>query len=294
MSKSDNFNFFALLRHGGALTVRRIHVEKKLQEDLTAEFLTQRGSLLSSDVDVVPFDGSMVAEESEVHSIAGFELPTDVSQAVEDPTSVYALDSGNPEVIDNLRSIFAGRVGKSGVEVVLQSFDRRRAFAASRFTLFLEEETFTRLQKPVLTLDTRAAAVYEGGALIFRSFVDARRIFDLSKHYREATSAELHGFATHPRIACDDPIAFVETSNAWVRRKVAVLAESKLLDTLDLKEVERTAKKYKVNLSLVGGKLALPSEKKSLREVLRFLDENYFTSDLTGTQYLAKSKGRIK
>ena len=130
MTKSDNFNFFALLRHGGALSVRRIHVEKTLQEQLSTEFLAQRSSLLSSDVDIVPFDGSMVAEESEVHSIAGFELPTDVSQAVEDPTSVDALDSGDPDVIDSLRSIFAARIAKNDAEVILQSFDRRRAFAA--------------------------------------------------------------------------------------------------------------------------------------------------------------------
>jgi hypothetical protein len=294
MSKSDSFNFFALLKHGGSLSVRRIHVEKKLQDDLTTEFLAQRSALVSSDVDVVPFDGSMVAEESEVHSIAAFDLPTDVSQAVSDPTSVDALDSGNPDVMDSLRSIFAGRIANGEPHIILQSFDRRRAFAASRFTLFAEETTFARLEKPVLTLDTRAAAVYEGGALIFRSFVEARRIFDLSKHYREATSMELHAFATHPRIACADPAGFVETSNAWVRRKIAVLAESKLLDVLDLKDVELMAKKYKVGLSVAEGRLELPSDKKALREVLRFLDENYFTSDLTGTQYLAKSKGRLK
>jgi hypothetical protein len=294
MSEGGGFNFFALLRHGGALSVRRIRVEKKLQEELTAEFLRQRDALLSSDVDVVPFDGSMIAEESEVHSIAGFELPKDVADAIADPTSVDALDSDNADVIDSLRSIFAGRITKNESQVVLQSFDRRRAFATSRFTLFSEGETFARLQKPGLMLDIRAAAAYEGGALIFRSFVEMRRIFDLSKHYREATSAELYAFATHPRIAAADAAAFVDEANAWVRRKVAVLAESKLLDVLDPKDVEKTAKKYKVNLSLVDGKLVLPSEKRALREMLRFLDENYFTSDLTGTQYLAKAKGRLK
>lgn len=289
VSSSDGvFNFFALLSADGEAEVRRIVVESQLQVAMGQEFATQRQTLFGDQSEEVRFDGRYKADENEVLYVEGLSLPPPVGAAVHIPTSVAPLTAKDDD-LDRLKAIFAGRWRQNAPELILQTFDRRRLLT-KRFTLLIRRDTFTKMADAGLVLDTRAAAAYQNNRLYFRSFDQARRIFDLSAYYREATTTDLKRFAKLKSLALEDSESFVSDSDSWVRRRIAMILDSDLLDKCKPHDIAKKARKYRLNVRLQDGRLVIPSDKKEMKDLLHFLDENYYTSDLTGKQFLTNSK----
>jgi hypothetical protein len=89
----------------------------------------------------------------------------------------------------------------------------------------------------------------------------------------------------HPRVR-----EIIAEADAPIRRKVALIADSKILESVTPTKIQKAAAAYGLALSVKSGRLVIPANKKELKTILRFLEENYFTSELTGTRFLTSSK----
>ncbi|HET9233186.1 MAG TPA: Kiwa anti-phage protein KwaB-like domain-containing protein, partial [Candidatus Eisenbacteria bacterium] len=212
--------------------------------------------------------------------------------ALQNPLSIQHLSD---EELPAVHGLFTG--SSNGKQISLQVFDRRRLLSTSGLSLILHRGTFRKLTDGGLTLDTKLAAAVEENRLYFHSFALARRLFDLSEYFREATDGDLATFVEHKAVLFDDPDSLMKNADSWVRKKVALILQSGILEKERPAKIATTAQKFGLAIEVQTvarrDKLRFPSEKKRLKELLHFLDEDYLTSILTGTNYLSNSKRRL-
>jgi hypothetical protein len=276
------------------LVVRRLQLSADLQDAVAAYAEEWRQAFLGRDVETIPFDGRYTPDApEEVLEVTPFVLPAVIVKAVDSPLSVevLALDGDTPERVS---ALFVGSQMKHGPEVLLQAFDRRRFISTAGLSIILSRGTFRRLTEPGLTLGPDASAAFSRGALRFRSYVEARRIFDLSAWYREATDEDVRAFGKSSSLAVANVDLLLAAADTWVRKRISLVLESKVLDRYTALQVSATAKSFGVTLTIESGRLVVPADRAALKELLRVLDEDYLVSPLSDSRFLSTSKRRVQ
>lgn len=274
-----------------AFEILRVAVSRDLQTKLSLLFQEQRDEFFAEGVEIVPFDIRYTPDPDQILFIEKFEPPTKMLDALKNPLGFDVLDVNRLDT-GNINGFFTG--DQSGRMIWCQVFDRRRLISTRGFSIIYAGDTFRKLEEPGLTLDSRLAAVVENDRLYFRSFHVAKRLFDLSLYFKEATAEELKAFVENPRILFENPDILSEKSGPWIRTKVTLVRQSQILEKESPSKIAKEAKKYGllIDVKKVNGKekLYFPDDKKVVKDILRFLDEDYLTSTLTGTRYVSNSK----
>lgn len=281
-------NLFALTSNPAA-RVLRFPLSNDLQNEINEVLRGQRDKFLNGIVDTIEFNGRYRPEEGELLVIKNFVDPDGLADIVKNPIGVEQFD---PKVhsLESVKAIFSGCPDGSG-QVLIQLFERRRLIATGAVAFFFSGNTFERMSETGLTLDTKLLAVLDGKDLKFQSFHFLRRVFEVDDYFKEATAAEVKAFAVHPMLVTADAAAFEAAASSTVRRKIALILQSGILDKHPVETIIATAKPFKVDIQLDGnGKIVLPESPSDLRKLLRFLDEDYYESPLTQTQYVSNSK----
>jgi len=119
----------------------------------------------------------------------------------------------------------------------------------------------------------------------------------MSSYYQEATDNDIKSFSALKELHVDNADELVAASDTWVRRKVWLVMQSNILGKVPPSDIKAIAAEFKIPVEYVnhGGieKLKLPGDKKSLKTLLRFLDEDYYKSPLSKTNYLTNSKRAV-
>lgn len=260
-----------------------------LQAQVEAVFRAQRDAFLNGIVATIDFDGRYRPDEGELLVIKNFVDPDGLAKVVADP---IAVEQFNPKVhsLESIKAIFAG-CPDGGGQVLIQLFEQRRLIATQAFAIMFSGNTFKRMSETGLTLDTKLLAVLDGQDLKFQSFHFLRRVFEVDDYFKEATSVEVKSFAAHPMLVTADAAAFEAVASSTVRRKIALILQSGVLDKHPVATIVATAKPFKVDIQLdANDRIVLPESPSELRKLLRFLDEDYYESPLTQTQYVSNSK----
>jgi uncharacterized protein YaiI (UPF0178 family) len=116
----------------------------------------------------------------------------------------------------------------------------------------------------------------------------------LSQYYVEATDKDLSDFAAMNSLHIADATAFVSLADNWIRRKVSLISQSGILDNYTATEIAQAANAFGINVKIeqVGGKdtVSMPSNKSEIKQLLRFLDEDYYHSVIQSKPYVTNSK----
>jgi len=280
-------NYFALL--DGDVRIQRIPVSRDVQEQLASWFADAALGLCRPDFERVPFSGTYKAERGEVLYVDAYELPEDVTAAIANPAGVPLLNLGVPNP-PQVRAVWAAHVAASGPVLTAQAINRHQVLSNQGWSLIHAKGTYRRLDEPGLTLRGTADLHLEAGRLHFMSYSYARRIFPMSEHYREATDGDLLSFATHSALQVSAQEDFMSGADQWTRRKVALILDKGVLNMHTAESIQQQALRYGLPLEVAGSKLMIPSDKKLLKRMLRFLDEDYFTGPLTLGPYVTNSK----
>lgn len=280
---------FALTSIPGA-RILRFPLTQELNLELENAFSEQLNAFMAGIAELIEFDGRYRPEEGELLVINGFEDVDGLAGAVANPMSVDQFDP-NVHSLEMVKALFTGHTQDGVQRILIQLFERRRLFATKSLAIFYTGNTFHRLNDAGLTLDTKLLAVLEGNQLKFQSFHFLARVFDVSEYFNEATAEEVNTFASHPALEVDDAAGFTAAANSMVRKKIALILQSGVLDKFTPAQIIAAAQTFKVNVETTDdGRIKLPQGGAELRRLLRFLDEDYYESPLTQTRFVSNSK----
>ncbi|WP_036116090.1 MULTISPECIES: hypothetical protein [Luteibacter] len=297
MSGANLETFVLLDKHNRVL--RRLEVSAALQTEISKVFLDQENSFLGDPTrhNVIPFDPGYNSGRDELQEISNFDDEFDLHKAIKAPLSVPYFD----EKIDSLESIRAVLTGyRTGTQsrVLVQNFDRRRVISPEGFSILRRGKTFERMKDTGLTLDKRLSCLVVDDTLVFRRFHNARLIFDLTEYFDEATDLQTANFFGFSSPAIPAAASMMEISDSWVRKKVALISRKGPIDVKQISKLGAAAAAFKVPLTVSGKgknlKIDFPANKADLKQVLRFIDEDFYESLVTpGNRYYSNSKKKV-
>ena len=178
--------------------------------------------------------------------------------------------------------------------ILIQHFDKKRVISTNGLSIFHASNVYKKIEGVGLTIDSKLTAILRGGVLKFHSFHLLRQIFDMSEYYKEATDGDIHQFANMPCVMVEDSSRLIAISDTWVRRKLWLISQSQILEKVPVSDIKAVAAEFNIELNtrVDDGteRLVIPNEKKQLKTMLRFLDEDYYKSPLLANYYLANSK----
>lgn len=282
-------NLFALTSVPGDRIIR-FPMSQDLQEEVRGVFASQLEAFLSGIEEEVPFDGRYVPEQDQLLVINEFVDVDGMLDAVANP---LAIEQFNPQThsLEHVKALFTGVQENGNLRVLIQQFENRRLIATKGLAIFFSGNTFQKMNDAGLTLDSKLLAVLDGTTIKFQSFHFLRRIFDLSDYFNEATSDEVTSFATHDKLFVNDVNAFVENASPLVRKKIAFIRQSGVLDNFTSEQIVAAAQTFNLAFETTeDGRIVLPNNKTDLRRLLRFLDEDYYESPLSQTHFVTNSK----
>lgn len=287
-------NLFALVDDEDT-PIRRIPLTAALNTELAQLFAEQQLALLG-DRQPIAFTGSYNVDEGEIFTIADYPLPPTIGQAIGNPLTCPVLNL-NTET-HRIKALFSGTWTAANKTVNFQVFDAGKLLKRG-FTLIGRGDTYKKLEEPGLMLQDKLTAHFHNGALHFSSYHNTKRFLDLADYYREATDTDLDDFAATDLFAFEDEASFKEQADSIIRKKIALLQKNEVLKDLTVADIQTVANNFNAELpeehhiSIVineEGKLVIPEDKRQLKELIRFLDEDYVTAPLTKRKCLTNSK----
>lgn len=289
--------FFAAANQKEGMVPKRIRTDQQLQSELTGLFEAQATEFLSADLDRVPFDGRYKVDESELFIISGFKMSDEYLAAAKQPQQCddLILKQTTPVAI---RSLFAARhdVASDSTTIYFQSFNRSRLLIGG-FTVLLQQNTYQKITDAGLTFDTKLAAVYQDGDLLFRSYSAVKSFLDVTEYFHEATNEEISAVLRSTVMSCPDEATVLQQADGWMRKRFSAIKASRILEKITARKVVNRAKKFglAIQVSKMDGKsvLVFPVDKKEAKKFLSFLSEGYFVGELTGALYQSNSQIRI-
>lgn len=287
-------NLFALVDDEDA-PIRRIPLTAALNAELAQLFAEQQAALLN-DRQPIAFTGSYNVDEGEIFTIADYPLPPAIGQAIGNPLTCPVLNL-NTETY-RIKALFSGTWTAANKTVNFQVFDAGKLLKRG-FTLIGSGDTYKKLEEPGLMLQDKLTAHFHNGTLHFSSYHNTKRFLDLADYYREATDTDLDDFAATDLFAFEDEASFKEQADSIIRKKIALLQKNEVLKDLTVTDIQTVANNFNAELPeehhitiMVNddGRLVIPEDKKELKELIRFLDEDYVTAPLTKRKCLTNSK----
>jgi hypothetical protein len=275
----------------------RFAVDQTIQAELTAYLEAQIVDFNESCDEEINFDGKYKPDPGEVLCIDAFDDLDNLAQSAVAPLNFPIADPANFS-FDNIKALFVGVTEQNGsMTIYLQHFDRRRVISDAGFSIFHSQDVYKKIEGSGLTLDNKITAKLSGTKLCFFSFFHIRQMFDMSSYYAEATDADITEFAGMEQISVANLPDLILISDTWVRRKLWLIRESQILEKVSLTDMKAIAVEFQITIESeeINGqqKLRLPATKKELKTLLRFLDEDYYRSPLSKTNFISNSKRAV-
>ncbi|WP_411961040.1 Kiwa anti-phage protein KwaB-like domain-containing protein [Pseudomonas mandelii] len=285
-------NLFALTNNP-AKRIVRFSLSNPVQIDLT-RYIKEQEVAFDEAGQEIEFDGKYKPDQGEVLYIDNYDDIDDLQAAVENP---LALDEVEPteEFFNEIKALFTGYVTPGGhIRVLLQNFDRRKIISTNGLSIFHSANVYRKIEGIGLTVDYKLTATLEEGLLKFFSFHAARQIFDLSEYYKVATDDDVRDFAASAIIQAVSTERLLELSDSWVRRKISLIQQSGILQNVPINEMRAVAIEFNIPFNTVvfgaAEVITVPDNKSDLKKLLRFLDEDYYKSPLSKTNFITNSK----
>lgn len=291
----NNSSIFLLSEEGSESHIYRLETDADAQRAINGMLSTASQKLIQ-DKERIPFDGNYKPNADEYLAIERFCVPEEIRQAVRDPLGVEPFRRGE-EAFPPIKMLFVGDCEKSEDSVrfhfAFQRFRKEQYLSANQINLFLDKNTFIRQRNFGLGITDTVDCLYTDEALCFSSFYYARQVFDLRNYYREATDTELASFSDNPGLVLEDKDVFMKSADSWIRRKISLIQDSGVLETHKPAELVERAEEIGLHLTTKEDKLVLPKDKKQVKVILGFLDEEAYKGIFSGTTYLANSKRKL-
>lgn len=287
------FNLFALTSDP-ELKILRFPLSQQVQQELTDYLKEQEANFNNSAQEEIAFDGKYKPDDGECLVIENYDDIDDLQEAVANPLSIPEI-SPDPTEFAMIKALFSGYKHSDGATVILlQNFERRKILSTKGISIFHSGNVYKKVDGIGVTVDAKLSAIIKGATLRFFSFHVARQIFDLTEYYKEATDADINEFAAIPVLRVPAVQQLIEMSDSWVRRKLVLVTQSGILDAVPVSVIQAAAAEFSIKLVTAkegnNDVIVPPGIKAELKKLLKFLDEDYYTSPLSARNYVSNSK----
>lgn len=282
-------NLFAFCKIHDRPTVKRVSVTATVQSKIEGIFQAQAVSFLDGVTDEVDFAGDWKPDNDEILFIDLPEEATLLTGAVSANAMSYPEIDARNFLSESIKALFTSIEIAGTRQVLIQNFSANQILAR-RFSLMLDGNSFKELTDPAFTLDNYIVAIIQDGKLKFKSFHNIKRIFELNQFYSEATNEQLEAFCGNSHLHVDDVQAFKELADQNIRKMVHAIIKTGVLDSYPVEDIAEKAGSLGLDIAMKNGRIVVPNDRKSIKELLRFLDDGIYEAALTAKKYITNSK----
>lgn len=283
---------FALMNSNSAIRVYRIDTDNNTDKKITDAFKLQQDDFEKNYHKALPFEAGYKPDSDECHKIVNFQESKPLLDAVNRSTAMPLWDQSVG--LDKISALFiATDYPNNKDKIAIQRFNKKQILSSSKY-LWLSNNTFSMSNALGFNLDDKLVAIIDNQTIKFKSFTNLRSLFDMNQYFALATDNDLKNFKDHPSF--DIPLGFSLNTIAdnVIRTKVSLINKSAILTTQGVDKIKTAATNLQFPLVTSGTgsnmKIVMPTQKKEIKELLDFLDEDYFKSELTQVRYRSNSK----
>ncbi|MEO0135473.1 MAG: hypothetical protein ABIK59_04195 [candidate division WOR-3 bacterium] len=269
--------------------IRRIQISQEVQNAIREYIRSQVDFYIQAEK--IEFSGEYKPdEEKEVLCIHNFEFPYTILPPL-------SMDTIKEDEIEKIFAIFF--IHDEEEYIACQSFDNRKIIKPEKMFLLYSKNTFSKIDKKGLIIDSKIDALFliKEKILLFRSYQNASKIFDLKEIYREATDQEVEKFYKDEIFVGTESLEPSHFNNR-LRKKIFLIQKNNILSLI--KSKFDIIYDYAENLGMEKffdkskRKINFPRENKEIEKLLNFLNEDLFKSGISNCIYLTNSKRKIE
>lgn len=288
---------FALMDADVATKIFRIELDSTASSTINQIFNDQKLYFEAHHSTVISFYAGYTPSYGECFKLSNFKESDTLIDAVTRNTAIPVWD---PKVVDakHIKALFVGiESPKNNNIIAIQTFNKKQILDTSKsfvMKILSSANTFSKADNVGFNLDDKLVAIINGKDIHFKSFFKLRSIFDMSAYFEEATDKEVNDFAMHSAFEIPPGFKMDIIADTVIRTKVTLINKSGTLNTQNISTLKQAAKKINFPLKTSNStgveKIVMPQEKKEIKALLDFLDEDIFTSEITQTVYKSNSK----
>lgn len=302
---------FGYFRYEHEAFIKRFELEKDTDERLQSTFRDQYKKFFTEEgenLDIKEFYPGDTNSDQCISKIE-FDDPEGLSSAIQNPLKYQICDPKKD--LPYLVAVFtAYKTDKTNI--LIQLIEQRRLLLPNNRWILLAHSglnikkikgallspdingiTLAEADTFGLQLDNKLTAVFDGSNLLFRSYFQVNRIFDLSEYLVEATEETMKDFFHLESIYSDAATPnLIKQFSESQRKKVARAMALGFIKNLSGKQLQERALKAKkpINIELKGGKIVIPEKANERAVILQFLCNGIMASYLDdGRDYMVAS-----
>lgn len=285
-------SIMVLLDNNEEIDIFKLETSREAQNTICSKY-AEGFIRMCKEKEKIEFDGNYKPEADEILFIKDYKIEQDIIEAVKNPSSIRTF---NPtlENQNRIKVIFTGEIKEGKINIVFQRFKKEQYISNRGVNLFFDNKTFIEEKRFGICISEEIDCIYSEGDLLFSSYYMARQVFDLKEYYRTATDDEVEDFTKLKRIRIDDADVFYKQADSHVRKKIASIMDSEVLDKYPAKEIKRIGKNTGVDILIKGNKIVIPKEKKEMKIILGFLDEEVYKGVFSNDTFITNSKRNIR
>lgn len=314
----EQSSLFAIVQLSKAdISVYRIVIDRSVQKSISESFSSVIDDMHDGK-SAQEFTASYKLENDEYFKIGNFIMPDVILDAIRSPIGVmpYSImhmnekgdlvkfddpkeDDGQYLEYPEIKAVFVGeRIEEKHSEIfhiAFQKIRREQHLTQNRHNLFFDKDSFHEDKRFGIGITDFVDCYFNGAELEFNSFYFARQIFDLSGYYRSATDDEVKSFTTNNKLSFDNANTFTNWANTYIRRKIAAINDSGILEQYTANEIQQLAQTYAgADIKVNDNKVCIPDNKEEAVWLVSFLDEEAYRGPFSQDLIVANSKRRIK
>src|SRR5690554_961938 len=261
-------SFFAILKDD---SIKRVILNQNIISQVKKIFEDASSELMPNDIEPIIFDGAFKVDKDEILYVE-MALPVEIKNALNNPSNVHPLDIDKDEV----KGLFWGVKNQGGItEVYVQNFDRRKLLN-NKNVLIYSDKTYNNLVENGFIIDNKITAILKNDRLYFTSYHNAKRLFDLSMYFTEATDDDIDKFSDAQNISVDSDW-LKENANTAIRKQITLALRNEYLSKTSAKGIQTEAKSYlPFSVKVENNKVEVPEDKKECKLFLEFLNEQIY------------------
>nr|MCB7500520.1 hypothetical protein [Enterobacter roggenkampii] len=281
---------YAICRHAN-LVIKPVQLTPQIFGQVDGIFQAQEMTFMSGVNAEIDFTGDWKPDPDELLLLRGLPdaqtLLTSTQQNAVALQPLNAANFANEGVVGLFVSVGAG----PNQRLLLQNFGPQQLMAGpGKFSLLHNGNVFRQITEPAFSIGNSLVATINAiGEIRFKSYPMIRRVLDVTPVFRAATDTEIAAFCAHGSLSVANAQSFTASADEGIRKQVMAISKSGVLNTYSVNQIYAQAQAIGFPVSIVNGRIEIPSDRKSAKAVLSFLLNKIYLGPISQQLFITNS-----